>query len=254
MEFKVSVKDYKEIEKYLNICCNTISIGDEGCVWKLPSIDEFKELALKILDRKYKLKVITPRVPQEHFDDIADKIRALSKITKEYTLVINDFGLLDYCYDNGILPEKISIGRSISRSIEECPWYEEMVRNEKDIFKLDLISNSLVEEEKIELLSKYGVDEIESSLLPKAHYAYQWIKKKGWKVNAHIGNITMAYSRNCQYAKYKKLSIGECSEKCNEKVDIKLIKATDGYRELDVINKCSDKQFEFFIRTLIYYI
>ena len=253
MEFEVSVKDYKNIDKYLNISCNTISIGDEGCIWKLPCIDELKELSQKVLDKGYKLKIITPRIPQEHFNKVVDRIKSLNEITRNYTLVINDLGLLDYCYDNNILPDKISMGRSISRSIEECPWYKEMVKNEKENLQLDLTSNSLVEEEKIELFSKYGVDEIESSLLPNAHYAYEWLNRKGWKINGYIGNLTMAYSRNCQYAKYKKLATGKCIEECNEKIKIKMISASDGYKKFDAVNKYSDEQFEFFILGSILY-
>lgn len=253
MKFEINVKRYKDIEKYLDIKCNTISVGDEGCIWKLPETSELKILADKILSKGYSFKFITPRVPQEHFETVINIIKFLSEQTKKYTLVINDFGVLEYAYENHFLPEGISIGRSISRSVEECPWYEDVIKNEGEKFKIDLSTNNFTDNEKIDLFRDYGVDEIESSLLPQSHYGYEWIKEKGWKVNAHVGNVTVAYSRNCQYAKFKKLSIGRCSDDCNDKVNIKMIGATNAYEQFDVINKYSDKQLELYLLGNILY-
>lgn len=245
MKVEIRVREYEELDRYLELKVDAISIGDDGCVHRLPNKSQVISLAEKILNSGKELKFVTPKAPQEHFECIMDIIERLTNFTKEYTLVVNDFGILEACNERDIKIKNILIGRSISRAIEECPWSDDLVKNETK--KMEILTNNFPDSKKIQLLEKYGVDGIESSLLTNSHYSFSWIKEAGWNVSAHLGSVTIAYSRNCQYAKYKKLKMKECKNDCKEKIYIEMSKVSNGTDFIPVIDKIDKNRLRFFL-------
>lgn len=205
------------------------------------------EVARKIIESNKNLKIITPKIPQMYMEKTISLIEKMNEITKDYTLVVNDFGLLEACKERGISPKKMLIGRALSRALEECDWYEDFIKNENEDYVIDLISNNFSDNKKIDLMDEYGIKGIESTLLKNSNNAFQWINKKGWSVDAYIGNCTIAYSRNCHYARYKKYSSEECVGKCNEKLNIEMIKGTDGEKFFPVKNSLRKNGLKFYL-------
>lgn len=247
MKLELYVRDVNELSDFLQLDVDTISIGDDGCIKKILNNINIIDVAKKIIDSNKKLKIITPKIPQMYMEETIDLIEKINKITKDYTLVVNDFGILEACREREMSPKRMLIGRALSRALEECAWYEDFVESENEDYVIDLISNNFSDNRKIDLMKEYGVKGIESTLLENSNHAFKWINKRGWIVDTYIGNSTIAYSRNCHYARYKKLSSEECVGKCNEKLNIEMVKGCNGEKTFPVKNSFRENGLKFYL-------
>lgn len=224
--FELHVRDFNDIDKYLNFSFDVLSVGDEGCIHKTPLGVEALNIANKIIDNGSEFKFITPKVADKYIGCLLETIEMLTTHIKQYTLVVNDTGLLYICNKKGVLPNRVFLGRSISRSLEDTPWSNEYIKEEEN--KLDILANNLADEPKIKFMNKYKINGIESNLLPTSEHGFKRISEYGWEVSAHIGNSTLAFTRSCSYARFKNLEVGCCEDQCKEGINISMEEISDG--------------------------
>lgn len=222
MKIELRIRNLEELKSISKTNVDSIGIGDEGCVLKLPLYNEALEFKRKIIKKGFIFRYVTPKVPEKHFNDVIDTIELLYNDGADYCLTINDIGVLDACKQKGILPSHVTIGRAISRSFEDCLWYKHILRNEDDFTRKSILQNNMAHKIKIEFLKKYNVKSIESNMLNNQCQAFKNIKCNGFNINVHYGLITVAFSRVCQTAKYLNEDIKNCSNLCSKKIDISL--------------------------------
>lgn len=234
MKYEIRVRDYNNLDSYLSSSCDVIGIGDEGCINMIPSADELLVITKKIIDAGKAMRLVTPKVAESKIDLLLSLIEELKNQKVNYLLTINDFGILYACNQKNILPEHVCIGRGISRSFEDCLWHEHILRAEDDFNRLTIAQNNMAHKTKIEYLSNFNVDAIESNMLKLQNAAYEKIIEDGWKVNVNYGNITLAFSRVCQTAQYYKKESELCERCCKTALDIQMTKLWDkrNYEEI----------------------
>lgn len=224
MKVEVRTRDISEINLIMEMAIDIVGVGDEGCVLKLPLYNKALELKKSILANGFKFRYITPKIPEEHFESVLETIKLLVEDGRNFYLTVNDIGLLDACNERNILPNHVTIGRSLSRSFEDCPWYKHILRNEDKFMKKAILQNNMAHKIKINFFKKYNVKSIESNILENQKEAFKNIKNNGLDIDVHYEFIAIAFSRVCQTAKYLKASIPECSQACKSKIDIELKK------------------------------
>ena len=140
-----------------------IVIGDEGCIHRaldsrlIPWVKRAQKKGLAV-------RYVTPLVPNKYIEELFYFIFQLAKITK-IKITFNDYGMLDRCREL-IEKERIIpvVGRIITRSITDCPWYEELLKHEKLDLAVAVIGSNLVHSAKWEVLRKYKIREIEVNM------------------------------------------------------------------------------------------
>jgi hypothetical protein len=232
---ELQVRSYKNLEQYFTLAADIISIGDEACIYQLPLGEEALGICKMIIQKGYKLKFITPKITDVHFDKVINTLALLQDKGIDYILVVNDLGLLYEGHKKKILPGEVFLGRSVTRSLEDSPWIEEFIEDEE--YLEDVLANTLADDLKINCYSKYGVTGIDASLHNHSFLSFKKISEKGWKISCHIGNYAVAFSRKCAYAIYQKSNIGNCMEECNRKIEISLSQTTNDIIFQPCVNK-----------------
>lgn len=250
-KLEIHVRNYEAIDNYFGMKNHIISIGDDACIYKIPTQEKALIVADKIMNAGYEFKFTTSKLAEKHVDNMIKTIACLTREITDYTLVINDLGLLHACNKMEILPQKVHLGRGINRATEDTPWNKEFVKNEN--FKEDMLVNNYADTPKIKYMKKYGVTGIEATILDSSVYGFQKIKDMGWKISAHIGNSVIGIARKCAYAKYKKFQIGECSDSCKVPIDIDMTRYTNGEDYMDCINNLEPKLLQFYLMGNVLY-
>jgi collagenase-like PrtC family protease len=218
-----------------------ISIGSEGCVHKIQS-DEVL-LACKRRAKEYgkAFKLVLPKIPQKDMSRMLKLIHQLSNSGLDYSIVFNDFGLLYACKREALLPKQAMIGRGISRSFEDCLWYEHILRGEAEKNWEILIQNNMYDSYKHEELKEYNIKGIECNMLKHQLTSYENLQNMGYEVNVHYGYVSVAYSRACQTAKYYKETIPNCRERCDKAIDIEMHQIWTRNKKLDASEEKMDE-------------
>lgn len=211
-------------EIFKNSQIQTISIGSEGCMYQLPSAETVVKVKKKAAENNKKFSFVLPKLPQKHLKNAVKRIKRLNEDGRDYTLVSNDYGLLFQLKQEEMLPNQVCIGRSVSRSFEDCLWYEHILRNEDDFNRKTMIQNNMYDEDKKSFLEKFHVTGVECNMLKNQKDSYENLQNLGYEVNVHYKYISVAFSRACQTAKYYKTKAENCSHLCKKPISIAMNK------------------------------
>ena len=222
MRSEIRTGDDNRVDDLIMINPDTIGIGDEGCYYRLPAVEKALAVKQKIERAGIRFRLITPKIFQNHFDEVIYLIRRLSESGKNYHLTVNDLGLLHICREKGILPDYVTLGRGMTRSFMECPWYENLLRDEEEELQRTIIQNYMAHKVKLDFFNQYGVNAIEANMVNEQEDAYGNIVDNGWKVNVHYGYMTVSVARICQTAKYHRINPPDCFEKCSERLTLQM--------------------------------
>lgn len=244
---KVDYRIHKNtIEKKIlqNQLIDIISIGSEGCVHKIQSEEVLSDYKKKAKEYGKFFKLVLPKIPQKDMSRMLKLIHQLSNSGTDYSIVFNDFGLLYACREEALLPEHTIIGRGISRSFEDCLWYEHILREEEKKNRETLIQNNMYDSYKYEELKKFNVKGIECNMLKNQLTSYDNLKKIGYQVHLHYGYISIAYSRACQTARYYKERIPNCKKWCDKAIDIEMHQIWTRNKNMEVSEEKIDEELK----------
>lgn len=205
-----------------NCEADIIGFGDEGCALKVSSNNLVLESAIELTKKEKKgFRLITPKVSENRFSNIINIIRKVNKAIPKHLLTVNDFGVLDSCNNSDMRFHSISIGRGISRSFEDCPWWEEYLEVEEEGNRELVIQTNMSNKQKLKNFKKLCVKSIETNYLTKQESSYSNIKNNSFGVNIHFSPGVLAFARACQTAKHFQTPVPDCVDKCNNKIDLK---------------------------------
>lgn len=202
--------------------CNGLVLGDEGCVHRAYDsrwISIFREGISKGLSIRY----LTPTVPQKHVKELYAHIEALS-LYGEFKVTFNDYGFLYACKE--LIEQKRVIpvlGRILTRSIFDCAWHKRLLENENSELVKAVAGHSFANNEKLELIRSFGIDEIEINLLSD-DYTLAYFNEQKIRVTGYLSNSIVSVGRLCFAARWYKLGFPECNYDiyCKNKLTIEL--------------------------------
>jgi hypothetical protein len=198
-----------------------IVIGDEGCIYRtlipnwLPWVDRANESGLTV-------RLETPPVPNNKVEELFSFIQKIAGKTN-LKVTFNDFGMLYRCKE---LIEKTLIipvvGRIITRSIMDCPWYDELLKHENPELTSAVTGGNFVHRSKWEILKRYNIHEIELNI----NYInnLERLRSSGLVLTGNLSNSLISVGRLCYSARWQGLMLPECCNdaRCLRKLSIQL--------------------------------
>ena len=190
-----------------------IGLGSEGCVHKLPPVEDLVRAA--DLDCFDCVTLVTPITPQKHYGRMRAYIEEVSDLgIRDLRIVVNDLGILHSCD----IASPVA-GRGIVHTSEACPWVDHILRDESDYVRDAYLQTSLNYARTSALFKEMGVEAIEIDLLPRTIAA---AKRLTMPVYAHFGYAVVAYARSCHTARFHQKTPPECTHLCNSPLELTL--------------------------------
>ncbi len=217
MEIELRVRNDSGIEEALAIgrgLVNTVAVGDDGCIHKVPKSADAVRAREQIERAGYKFRIVTPKLPELHIDDMVATMKNLHSIGDNFSLTVNDFGLLYACVKHSILPKTITMGRTIARSQQDCPWLEHLHKDSREFVEQMRSQNNMYDEQKIDFFRNHNAASIETNWHPQDSSSLMKSRERGLRVGIHLGYPSVAFARACPIAKYFHKSVPECRDLC----------------------------------------
>ncbi|MEA1906375.1 MAG: hypothetical protein U9N12_05405 [Euryarchaeota archaeon] len=190
-----------------------IGLGSEGCVHKLPPVEDLVRAA--DLDCAGGVTLVTPITPQKHYDRMHAYLGEIADLgISDLRIVVNDLGILHSCN----IASPIA-GRGIVHTSEACPWADHILRDESDYVRDAYLQTSLNYTRTSTLFKEMGVEAIEIDLLPRTIAA---AKRLDFTVYAHLGYAVVAYARSCHTARFHQKIPPECAQFCDSPLELTL--------------------------------
>jgi len=190
-----------------------IGLGSEGCVHKLPSVEDLVRAA--DLDCAGGITLVTPITPQKHYDWLCAYLGEIADLgIRDLRIVVNDLGILHSCD----IASPVA-GRGIVHTSEACPWVDHILRDESDYVRDAYLRTSLNYARTSALFKGMGVKGVEIDLLPKTIAAARRLEMP---VYAHFGYAVVAYARSCHTARFHQKMPPECAQFCDSPMELTL--------------------------------
>lgn len=224
---EIRISNLNKLDEVLRFDCDIIGIGSESCVHKLPLLPDLLTAADKIRENGRKIRLLTPFVPEKYFDKVLNLVKDFSNECKKAEITINDHGLLYAFHSQSPRGTRLGLGHILSFTSEECPWYENIIRDETAEVKNGYIRCNMQSESKVKLYKKLRVLYIESAMFPRASKHFDKIRELDIDIVALYEYAPIAYSRVCPTARFYKKKIPECIPCCDKGITIELEKPLD---------------------------
>jgi|GEM_PF-1038243 len=197
---------------------NIISLGLEGCIKGLPSIDAIRKL-INLISEDTQIKIVLPFITQRSLESVKRYLVELSSINYDFIIVINDFGLLSYIKNDLQNPSNfiLCIGRFLERSFDLIPWKENILRGEDELDRAHITSSTFSHSKKLILFNDYKIRDIELNGTRGIIDSMKQIQEYGLRVNLHIGFSTLSFSRSCPVKRFYKVE-QDCIDYCKRPI------------------------------------
>lgn len=217
MEIELRVREESSLEETLTIAqglVNTVAVGDDGCVHKVPKSANAVKIRQEIEAAGFAFRLVTPKLPEMHIDDMIETVRHLFSLGDNFSLTINDFGFLYACIKHSILPKTVTVGRTIARSQQDCPWLEHLHKDSRESVEKMRSQNNMFDAIKIDYFGNRNVSSIETNWHPHDSSSLIKSRERGLRVGIHWGYPSVAFARACPTAKYFRKKVPECRNLC----------------------------------------
>ncbi|MBS5842950.1 MAG: hypothetical protein KIC77_05650 [Clostridiales bacterium] len=195
-----------------------LSFGSESCIIPVLHIARYWSLFLSLLGKYERLKIVTPRIAQNELRETMDLLKRIFDLNIPIDIVVNDWGLLKYCsVKKNVF--NIHIGRQLSRSLVDCPWHEEILKNEKINVQEIMREHPFNSTKMIKTLKEMGVVGIELNSLERG-MNLQFLLKSNLEVSIHEKNYLITCGRTCLAQKI--LQGIPCYELCDKQYELEL--------------------------------
>ena len=206
---------------------NGVVIGHEGCIYR--ALDRNNLVIADFCARNnIQIRFVTPIIPESFMETALSFIKELVDIAEAVILKItfNDLGLFHSClpFSDHFIPV---LGRIISRSLIDCPWYNRLISNETSDVQQALMGYTFFHESKKQMFLLHGVQEVEVNVAP-----FQYLRElveQNIEITVYSDNKLISTSRVC----YSSMLLGHSVNKgcksfvCADIVPISLDKIWD---------------------------
>lgn len=172
-----------------------ISFGSESCVMPLFYANEHWNKVRQLINRRGRVKVITPRVAQNELAGVVSLIEKLSMLQQKVDIVVNDWGILQLCATHKECLH-IHLGRQLCRTLLDCPWHKEILENENSEVREIMRSHPYSNTEGLKRLQDKGVRGLElNAVFP--NYDLQPIIDRNLEIAVHCESYLLTCGRTC---------------------------------------------------------
>lgn len=214
----------KLLEKIWDWEWDILGIGDIGCVYRMPSQNELKDMVKVAIENDKKINFITPIAHQPHLEHILNMIRIVYESVECVDCTINDLGVLSASKELKRDNFNLIIGRILMRVFQECPWHS-VIFDDEDNFIKEAFTTKSYEEEKILFLKKLGAKGFESSYFSEISPVLgRLLHAQGLQLRLYLDFALASVGRACHTARFYKLNPPECLSKCEKSTKIKMSK------------------------------
>lgn len=214
-------KMYENTGDSLDKTVSGVVIGSETCIYSALNPRWFED---HMTDDTTFIRYLTPMIPEGYIEKTYAYIKALCSDNR-IKVTFNDYGLLYRCKEL-ILSEAIIpvLGRVLTRSMIDCPWYHFILKNENDELKDATVGTTSNHESKWYIWNDYLIREIEVNMIQDNSFKY--LKEKNIQITAHAENTLLSVSKTCFTARCRGVPIPECCKQrlCDRKIEIDLKK------------------------------
>lgn len=233
---------------------DVIGIGTMGCVRALPPVELVKDIFSSLQKCSKRLRLYTPRVPQEHLEEVKTYLKSLEPVISrpECDLVVNDIGVLLWIKRTGLNVHKIVLGATYSWSVLQNTLSNNMLRDETDEIKeiYQQVNNN--NDIRLGFFKENGVAEIEVPNLKKTVDKLDRIRNMGFAVSAFENFILAGYSRVCACMKNANEYVANCQYQCRDIICLKMENLWDaGTQPFPYYKENTGKEKEFFNNILV---
>lgn len=230
MNVEVRITSKKQMEAIKDLPFDIVGIGNEYCPHKLCDIEEISEIIDICKKNQKKFRIVTAFLSNKTFNRTFDIVEKLANKYRGLEIVVNDYGFLKRI-ENLISKKNISVimGQMLVHSIEEFLWVDDIVGQENDFIKNNLLLNGFANKVVIDSFKKsYNFKSIIINYLPHGMQSADYIKKEGIGVSFVDKYYTMGVARKCHVAMYNSTRPSSgCNELCNEAFKINISRAYD---------------------------
>lgn len=202
---------FEKAKEYTVYAVQEIGIGSESCFYKIPTIEQMKEL-IEMTDKK--IKIIFPFIAQKYLEIVKNLFDQIIKEKLYLTVVLNDIGLIAYLKNKNSPVIDVVAGRFFDWSYEMVPWNENVLRDESPI-SIDFLKRSrLHNDKKLDLLKTLNIKGVELNTTRSNLNSLEYFEQKGMKTYGHYYFNTLAFSRACPVKRMNESN--SCTEQCNQ--------------------------------------
>jgi hypothetical protein len=213
LKIELRLDNIRDLECALGMEANSVGLGDEGCAYRIPSASDIRSAFTSIIESGKRPRLITPRTAENQFDKVKKAVEAAAGFGSMADLIVNDLGVLKLCRDLSS-GAGIYIGRLVSRSITDCPWYDMVLKGENQSVGNTLLRHGFDHGEKFIMLHEFGIEGIEVNNISSIGESIKRISQNGFKVFIHMGRRFLTAGRNCTTARYLGRKEGKCLPFC----------------------------------------
>ena len=204
MKFTVHLESIGLLKEALECNCDGIAFGGEFCEWKIPTLNDLKNIYENVIKNDKKFVYMTSILSNIGIDKLRDQITFL-KDRGNAEVVIGDFGLLNLLSDyNGLT---LRLGRPRVYIPGRCPW-SQITRTPNPSFitryNIEKIfyQTNLNYLRTLELYKNYGIFNANVDWIPKVFPYYKTIIKNGFKLSVYTHVIPVAITMKCHMARF----------------------------------------------------
>lgn len=213
MEQEVRISNIADLSEMAREKADIISFGHEGCIKKLPPIEEVYRLA-----EIEKIKIVLPKLREAEFNYIEEYLQNISKrAVYPVEVTVNDFGALYYFSRKKEV--KVVAGRLLTKGFEAHPQAEFICKRYPDSWKQNVMQTCMMDHDKITLLKKYNVDAIEIDVLSYSERAIENLRNS-LEVQGICGTPLLAVFSDCPCKKAGKTKTEHCQEICTKQLKV----------------------------------
>lgn len=215
MEQEIRIPHIGYLQQAMQSHPHVISIGHEGCLGRLPDIND----ALRV-GEVCKLKLVLPKVGQSSINAVCKYIETISTSLVSLEVTVNDYGMLRALQN--IKNIAVFAGRMLIKAFEEHPYAEEVSMRYPSEWRKNIMQSNILEYKKMMLLRSYGVCGVEMNILTHTRKAIGEVQETfGLAIHAISDRLLLAAFRTCPVARFHHSTYPECLKGCRNLIHLK---------------------------------
>lgn len=214
----IRLSDHNKIDDYVALTCDAISIGNEGCEYKVPAAPEVTKIGERVIEHGKRFKLVTPILFGSAGEAVVSIIEHVcAHFKKNIEIVFNDLSILPVAQKmTQAYGSVFTAGRFLAASFLNDPWRHLYLDEEDEHVRQWYLSSDFNERHKKSLYKEYGVSGVEENMFEEARASFGELSDDGFRVNIHHDAYNISITRCCHTARFFDAQLPHCSDRCNE--------------------------------------